>query len=534
MKFGPLPVVEAEGALLAHSIKAPGIAFKKGRRLSAEDLTALVAAGIETVIAAQLGPDDMHEDLVADRLAGLLAGIGLRAGQAFTGRANLFATGAGIVQLDAARIEALNGLDEAITLATLVPFARVEAGDMVATLKVIPFAAPTKAVEQAEAQIANMPPLSVATFRPLTAHLIQTELPSLKSSVLDGTARVTADRLQGIGGSLIGETRCPHRQDALAAAIAASPPDVDLLLIAGASAIVDRADVIPAAIEAAGGMVTRFGLPVDPGNLLLLGTLADGRPVVGLPGCARSPKLNGLDWILQRLAAGLAIDDAAIRTMAIGGLLSEIGSRPQPRTGRDVPRAPKIAGLLLAAGRSSRMGRNKLLMPVEGRPMVRKVAEMLIEARSLQEITVVLGHEAALVRQALDGLPVRFIETDRYTEGLSGSLKGGLTGLSGDLDGVLVALGDMPLVDSATVDRLAAAFSPQEGRAICAPVHGGKRGNPVLWDVAFIPEMLEISGDTGARTLFERHAAQVCEVAGPSGGVLIDLDTPESFAEHIV
>jgi molybdenum cofactor cytidylyltransferase len=534
VKFGSLPVKDAEGALLAHSVKASGLVFKKGRKLSAEDIADLTAADISEVIAAQLGPEDMHEDLVADRLGALLAGPGLRAGPAFTGRANLFATSAGIVQLEAARIEALNGLDEAITLATLVPFARVEAGDMVATLKVIPFAAPTKAVEAAITLIGAQTPLTVATFRPLTAHLIQTELPGLKASVLDGTARVTADRMQGIGGGLIGETRCPHRRDALTAAIAGSPAEVDILLIAGASAIVDRADVIPAAIEAAGGSVTRFGLPVDPGNLLLLGTLADGRPVVGLPGCARSPKLNGLDWILQRLAAGLPLDDTAIRKMAVGGLLSEIGSRPQPRGGRDVPRAPKIGALLLAAGRSSRMGRNKLLMPIDGQPMVRKVAEMLLEARSLQEITVVLGHEAALVRAALDGLPVRFIETDRYAEGLSGSLKAGLESLPGDLDGVLVALGDMPLVDSATVDRLAAAFSPQEGRAICAPVHGGKRGNPVLWDVGFIPEMLEITGDTGGRMLVERHAAQVCEVAGPSEGVLIDLDTPESFAAHIV
>ncbi|MFD2262519.1 NTP transferase domain-containing protein [Lacibacterium aquatile] len=534
MKFGPLSVDQAVDALLAHSIKAEGLVFKKGRKLSAEDVGRLAAAGITTIIAARLDAGDMHEDEVADRLAALLAGTGLRAGQAFTGRANLFAEASGIVTLDADRIEALNGIDEAITLATLPPFAQVQAGDMVATLKVIPFAAPRTAVETAEEIIGALPLLSLTAFRPMAALLIQTQLPVLKASVLDGTARVTSERLTALGSALIGEMRTPHNADALATAIAACPADVDLLLIAGASAIVDRADVIPAAIEAAGGTVTRFGLPVDPGNLLLLGTLADGRPVVGLPGCARSPKLNGLDWILQRLAAALPIDAPAIRKMAIGGLLSEIGTRPQPRGGRDVPRAPKISGLLLAAGRSSRMGRNKLLMPVDGRPMVRKVAETLLAARSLQDLTVVLGHETALVRQALDGLPVQFVETDRYQEGLSGSLKAGLESLPQDIDGLLVALGDMPLVDSLTIDRLAAAFNPTEGRAICQPVHGGQRGNPVLWDSRFIVEMQEVTGDTGARALLQRHAGEICEVACPSPGVLIDLDTPEAFAANIV
>ena len=108
----------------------------------------------------------------------------------------------------------------------------------------------------------------------------------------------------------------------------------DALIAFGASAITDRRDVIPAAIEAIGGRIERFGMPVDPGNLLLLAE-RHGMPIIGAPGCARSPKENGFDWVLQRVLAGVPIHDADIRAMGVGGLLMEIASRPQPRAPDD-------------------------------------------------------------------------------------------------------------------------------------------------------------------------------------------------------
>jgi molybdenum cofactor cytidylyltransferase len=196
--------------------------------------------------------------------------------------------------------------------------------------------------------------------------LIQTRLPGTKESVLDKTVAVTARRIDACGGRLVGEQRCAHAVDALAARIRAV--SADLVLIAGASAITDRRDVLPAAIEAAGGVVEHFGMPVDPGNLLLLARLGD-RPVLGLPGCARSPKLNGFDWVLQRLAAGLPVGRADIMAMGVGGLLMEIPTRPQPRDGTPA-RPGVVAAIVLAAGQSRRMGPdNKLLALVDGRPI---------------------------------------------------------------------------------------------------------------------------------------------------------------------
>src|SRR5207247_3550875 len=160
----------------------------------------------------------------------------------------------------------------------------------------------------------------------------------------------------------------------------------DIVFVHGASAIVDRRDVIPEAVVAAGGRVDHFGMPVDPGNLLLLGHVGD-TPVLGLPGCARSPQVNGFDWVLERLVSGLPVGPREIMRMGSGGLLAEIPSRPLPRAAaspapnakppeRAPPPGPRIAALLLAAGQSRRMGGpNKLLADIDGRPMVARVAE---------------------------------------------------------------------------------------------------------------------------------------------------------------
>src|SRR5258706_391775 len=200
-------------------------------------------------------------------------------------------------------------------------------------------------------------------------------LPDMNHKALDA-------RLESIGSRIVLERRTPHEVSALVVAIKeALAAGADPLLIFGASAITDRRDVIPAAIVEAGGRIDHFGMPVDPGNLLLLGRI-DDRLVIGLPGCARSPKLNGIDFVLWRVAAGLPIGGREIATMGVGGLLTEIPTRPQPRDERpnDVPRLPTIGAVVLAAGKSSRMGSNKLLIDVGGKPLVRRAVEGAVKS----------------------------------------------------------------------------------------------------------------------------------------------------------
>jgi molybdenum cofactor cytidylyltransferase len=541
VRFGDTPIDEAAGAILAHSWRANGVNFSKGRRLSAEDVARLKAAGATTVVAARLEAGDIHEDQAAESVAKALAGAGIEITAPFTGRCNHFAREAGVAVIDQQRVDALNELDESVTVATLPPYARVTPRQMVATVKIIPYGAPRAAVDRAieVAEASNQPMVSVAPFRPMRAGLVQTRLPGTRDKALDKAVSTTGKRLTSLGSTLVGERRCDHDAAAIAAALAELKEEgCDIYLVAGASAIVDRHDVVPAGIEQAGGNVIHFGMPVDPGNLLLTAEL-DGKPVLGLPGCAKSPKYNGFDMVLERLAAGLPVGRAEIVRMGAGGLLAEISTRPQPRDddGEEAgpQQAPRVAVLLLAAGRSTRMGGpNKLLADANGQPLVLHAVRAALASQAV-EVVVVLGHMADQVRAAVEAsvpahAKLRFVVNPDYAEGLSTSVRTGIAALGKDVDAAIVQLGDMPGVGAGMLDRLMAAFSPVEGRSICVPTVGGKRGNPVLWDRRFFPEIATISGDTGAKHLIGEHTDLVCEVEMTGEAAITDIDTPEALA----
>jgi len=286
--------------------------------------------------------------------------------------------------------------------------------------------------------------------------------------------------------------------------------------------------VIPAAVEQVGGRIEHFGMPVDPGNLMLVAQ-ANGRPVIGAPGCARSPKENGFDWILMRLLAGLPVTRADITGLGVGGLLMEIVTRPQPRAEPAPEKGHRIAGLVLAAGRSTRMGGpNKLTEEINGKPLVRIVTEQVLASRA-RPVTVVTGHQRERVERALAGLAVTFVHNPDYAQGLSTSLKTGIAALPRAADGAIVCLGDMPQVSAALIDRLLAAFDPERGALVVIPTIDGKRGNPVLWARRFFPDLMAVEGDVGARHLIGGYAEAVVEVPVEDAAALTDVDTPEAL-----
>ncbi len=534
MFFGSVPVGDAEGAILVHSQVLGRRTMKKGRALTADDVAALGEAGIDNVVVARLEAGDMPEDEAARRIAETAAGRNVEAQAPFTGRANLYSEADGIAVIDRNRVDRLNLIDEAITIATVPPYSAVSTRRMLATVKIIPFAAPEASVAKAVAVAGEVGALvQVASFQARTAGLILTQLAQTKESVLDKTARVVTDRLVAFGSSVGREIRCAHEAEAIAAAIGeALSAGSDPVLIFGASAITDRRDEIPAGIEQAGGEVLHFGMPVDPGNLLLLGRHGEV-PVIGLPGCARSPKLNGFDWVLQRLVAGLEVTHEDIKLMGAGGLLMEIATRPQPRSGDSdqaiAPTAPRIAAIVLAAGQSRRMGRtNKLLANIDGAPMVVRVTDQALTSEA-DPILVVTGYEPDRVQGAIGDRQVQFVQNPDFEQGLSTSLQAGLADLPGDIDGVIVLLGDMPRMTASHINRLIAAFNPVEGRAIAVPTFGGKRGNPVLFGRQFFVEMKDVAGDVGARHLIGAHEDQVVEVAMEDDAIFVDVDTPEAL-----
>jgi molybdenum cofactor cytidylyltransferase len=532
VRFGPLPLAEAEGAILAHTLRLPGgPVLKKGRALSADDLAKLAAAGRSEVVAAKLEAGDVHEDAAAAALARALTGPGLRAGEAFTGRCNLFADAHGVLVVDRDGIDRVNAVDESLTVATLEPFAVVQPRELAVTVKIIPFAVRPEALEGGLAAARGAEPLvRVAKLRPAGAGLILTQTPGLAASVLERAAESQRTRMARLGGSVREELRCAHDEAAVADAIGAlRASGCDPILILGASAIVDRRDVIPRAIERAGGAVLHLGMPVDPGNLLLLARHG-ATAVIGLPGCARSLEPSGADRVLARVLAGLPVGGRDLQRMGAGGLLQEARSRPQPREPEAAPAALRVGAVLLAAGLSRRMGAaNKLLAEVDGAPMVARCADAVL-ASPARPLVVVTGHEAARVRAALAGRELVFAHNPEAAAGLSASLRAGIAALGDKVDGALVCLGDMPWVRTEHIEALIAAFEASGGRSICVPTFDRKRGNPVLWPARHFAEIAALGGDAGARALLDAHAGEVCYVPVADAGVTLDVDTPEALA----
>ncbi len=540
MHFGDIPLDDALGTILAHSTRTTGGMLKKGRVLSINDIDMLRQTGVTSVMAARLAADDVSEDLAAQRIGKLVAGSTTKLAEPFTGRANIFAEAAGVAVLDQRGIASLNAIDERITLATVPNFERVSPGRMLATVKIIPFAVPEEVLRVAEAQV-DAPLVCVHRFRAHSAGLILTAFDGTKPEVLARRQRAVEQRLLSLGSTLASSRTVAHSSAAVAAAIRdmAKPPTDGVeqklapILLFAASAIVDRNDVIPAGLLAAGGEIIRLGMPVDPGNLLLLGRL-DGTPVIGLPSCAGSLKLNGFDWVLERCLAGIDITSADIAAMGRGGLLKEIESRPQPRLGKTAEadqarHAPRIATLILAAGKSSRMsGEHKLLADVAGTTLLRRVVETALRSAA-RPVHVVVGYRSGDIRASLDGLDVIFVENNAYADGLATSLRAGIASLPDEVDGAVVMLGDMPEIAADLVDRMISAFAPKEGRSIVVPVAQGKRGNPVLWGRDYFAGMADVAGDTGAKHLLGMHAEAIVEIIADAG-VHADVDTADALA----
>ena len=540
MIFATVPLDEAKGCILAHSHRLDGRMLRKGSVIDDNVLTALRAAGHTEITAVRLQPGDVPEDIAAHRLAESLLTPLIARSRAATGRVNLSAEVPGLLRVNGAKIDQLNTIDESLTIGTLPDYAVMTPKELLATIKIIPFAVPGHILSVAETLARQgTPALSLHPFQALKVGLILTELPGMKDSVAEKTIEVTTARVTALSGTVLPPIRCQHEEVAIVTALGQlQKQGADIYLIAGASAVVDRADVCPAAIVRAGGEILHFGMPVDPGNQICLGQIED-KPALVLPGCARSPKLNGIDFVLTRLFAGLKVTAADVMRMGVGGLLKEMDNRPMPRekatatpqTGLSPRAAPRIAAVVLAAGRSRRMApHNKLLVTDQaGKSMIARVVDNVLSSGA-RPILVVIGHQSENIESALAGKPVHFIHATDYADGLAASLKAGIAAVPEDCAAAIVCLGDMPLVTGRMIDRLLSAYDPEEGRQIVLPTFRGKQGNPMLWDRRFFPEILQITGDSGARFLTGKYAEVLAEIEMGDDAVLRDFDTTDALA----
>ena len=248
-------------------------------------------------------------------------------------------------------------------------------------------------------------------------------------------------------------------------------------------------------------------------------------------GCAPTPKLNGIDWVLARLFAGLPLGGAELGRMGVGGLLKDVSPRPLPRAKAAAQhQAKSVAAIVLAAGQSTRMAPDHKLLVTDraGKPIIARTVDNML-ASGARPIIVVTGHREAEIRAALGRRPVTFVTASDYQAGLSASLRAGLAEVPDAAAAALICLGDMPLVTGRMIDRLIETHDSDEGRLIVAPTASGALGNPVLWDRRYFTDLAALEGDRGARALLDGNpdAITTVELGDPA---LRDFDTPESLS----
>ena len=336
MSFGEVGLEAAAGGILAHKLydETGKLVFNKGHWLSEADIAVLRRMGKLRVTVMRLGPGDLHEDAAAKRIGSVVAGENVSMRAPGVGRANLTASQRGILHVNAPALEQINNIYDGITIATRREFSLVDAGEMVALVKVVPFAVPAARVVDVEGiAAAGASALRVKPLLPKRVALIVSGNESVQERLLKGFHEPVRRRIDGWGSHLLEPIATAHEAGAIANAIR-EKSEAELILVASMSAIIDREDIVPTALRLAGGSITLHGVPVDPGTLLMLGYLGDV-PVVGAPGCIRSPKTNVIDWVLPRLLTGERLTRANLVSMGHGGLLKDIAERPMPRSKTD-------------------------------------------------------------------------------------------------------------------------------------------------------------------------------------------------------
>ncbi|MBX3063235.1 MAG: molybdopterin-binding protein [Anaerolineae bacterium] len=335
MKFGAVSLDQAIGKLLAHNVidNENHKLFGKGHVLTTADVDKLRDLNMSSVTVAELEADDVGENEAAAQIVKALANPNLKVSAPGVGRANVIAETRGVVYIDPAQVDRFNQTDEGITIATVRTHTVVKARQLIALVKVIPFAVPRSKVEHAASVAAAMNGMIwLAPLIPKSVALILSGPERAEAKLRDEFTPPVKTRVELLGSRLDAVEYVSHQPEAIAEAIQRRCKH-DLIILAGISAIIDREDVAPTGLVRAGGHVEHFGAPVDPGSLTMLGYCGDV-PVLGAPGCIKSLKVNIVDWIVPRLLVGEKLEGRQIMAMGHGGLLDDIEDRPMPREPR--------------------------------------------------------------------------------------------------------------------------------------------------------------------------------------------------------
>ncbi len=322
MKVKKLPTGDAVNQILLHNQFGPDgrKSLKKGQRLTEADVAGLQAINHPTVYVAILAADDVGENEAAARLGQIIARSGLKSTPATTGRVNLLAGSTGLLKVNVEQLLAFNEIN-GLTLATLPTHTPVQPQTLVGTIKIIPYAVSQANLAAAEIIAREADLIQVKPFIIKQAALITTGSPVARQKVLDSFVPALQERLAGYGTEMVVGPYVPEDETEISRALLeALNNGAEMILVAGETSIMDENDITPQAIKAIGGEIIQYGLPVEPGNLMLL-AYHGHVPLVGAPGCAKSKSHNVVDLVLPRLVAGERLTRRDLLQLGHGGLL---------------------------------------------------------------------------------------------------------------------------------------------------------------------------------------------------------------------
>ena len=533
MKILGLDPQESLGSVIAQTYNLPGKTISKGTFVTSEIVDYFKEGEVQNMICAVPDNGDIHEDEAANIISNAIDRSHIYIESASTGRVNFKSRSLCLVRYKRDLIKKVNLVDESIAFSIVEHNQLLAKNDLIATLKIIPFFTQKKYVDQVISILDKNELFKTHSLNKKEVSLIQTSFEWQKKSMFKATSNVTRNRLEALDCSLNEEKLIRHDYKVLCSEIRSSiKSGIDILLISGASAITDRSDYIPKAILSEGGEIIQYGLAVDPGNLLLVGKIGK-TTIIGMPGCARSPKLNGFDWVLQLLMADIPVVKEELAEMGAGGLLMEIASRPLPRAlAKNVNKQEKkIMGVILAAGNSTRMGKdNKLLRNIGDAPLIRNLAIEILKS-DLDSCSIVLGYQSDKVADVIKDLNVNLILNPLWKEGQASSLRAAINTLDSTYSDLLIMLGDLPGIKSSHINSIIEEHLLTDNRKskITIPSFKGQKGNPVIWGRSFFHDLSNLEGDVGGRTLFSEHPAAINILEMNDPWVVKDADTPEDF-----
>ena len=528
MFFGKIKVKDSLNCILAHTITINNKTFKKGTIISDIEKKYFSTNKIKTIVCAKLDKNDIHEDKAANLIIKKFQNNSLAVEKAFTGRANILANKSGLLVINEEKINSFNKISDDITIATLKNNCKVKKGEMIATIKIISFSVKLLFINKIQ-KLFLKNALIINPFQNKKCALILTHYNNMNIKLNTITEKRIKERLKNLNCILDTINYCEHDTKDISKNINSNLKNkIEVIMVLGSSAIVDINDKIPEAIKLSKGKIIRFGMPVDPGNLLLLGKI-DNTHVIGLPGCARSPSLNGFDWVLERVISDTNINKFDIANMGVGGLLKTLNLRDKSEKKN---KNYNITNLILAAGQSKRMKEiNKLLVKINNETLIEKIVKSSLES-SANNTVVVLGHESNLLLKYLSNKNLTTTINKDYLKGQSSSLQAGLSALPEDCDAAIIILADMPDINFKLINQLIDNYNPDENKSIIIPTYNNKKGNPILLSREFFPDMLSIKGDKGAKDIIKKNKKYIKEIPQNNASVLKDIDTKEDLNKY--